>query len=241
MDPVSVAYGVGTLGMLVGVGIGVRLLSVQDADAYAGAFKYLLVIPGGAAVMYALMTLGVGTVVVDGVTVPAPRYIDWFLTTPILVGYVAYVAGADRRGLAAIVGIDAAMIAIGWVAVVASGPVRFAAFAISSACYLGLLWALYGYLPAFLADQSPAREHLFELLRNHVGLLWLAYPVVWLAGPLGAGVVSMLTVSLIVTYVDVVAKVPYVYFVYQHRHAFDDDQPADVATGRRTPDPRPAD
>ncbi|WP_136602669.1 bacteriorhodopsin [Salinigranum halophilum] len=234
MTPVAVAYMVGALGMLVGVGIGVRLLSVTDVDSRAGAFRYLLVIPGAAAVMYGLMAVGVGTITVHGATVPAPRYVDWLLTTPVLVGYVAYTAGAPKRATASIVSADAAMIGIGWVAVVTSGPIRFAAFTVSSACYVGLLWALYSYLPTFVNRQNTGRQHLFELLRNHVGLLWLAYPIIWLAGPLGVGLVSMLSVSLVITYIDVVAKVPYVYFVYQHRHAFADDRFADATDGRRT-------
>lgn len=220
MTPSTVAYAIGTVGMLVGVGIVFRLLSTPEAASGRGAFSYLLVIPGAAAVMYALMTADVATMVVDGVRVPILRYVDWLLTTPVLVGYVAYTAGASRRTTLAVVAVDVLMIAFGVAAVLAGGLVRVGAFAVSSVCYLGLLWILYGRLPTVAATVSPDRRRLYELLRNHVGLLWLVYPVMWAAGPLGTGLVSMLSLSLMITYVDVVAKVPYVYFVYQHRDAF---------------------
>lgn len=220
MTPTTVAYAIGTVGMLVGVGIVLRLLSITDATSGRGAFSYLLIIPGAAAVMYALMAADVATIVVDGVRVPILRYVDWLLTTPVLVGYVAYTAGASRQTTLAVVAIDALMIVFGVAAVLTGGPVRIGAFVVSSICYLGLLWILYGRLPTVAATVSPERRRLYELLRNHVGLLWLVYPVMWAAGPLGAGLVSMLSLSLMITYVDVVAKVPYVYFVYQHRDAF---------------------
>lgn len=220
MTPTTAAYVVGTVGMLVGVGIVLRLRSVTDASSTAGAFSYLLIIPGAAAVMYTLMAADIGTIVVDGVHVPALRYVDWLLTTPVLVGYVAYTAGASQRTTLAVVAIDVLMIGFGVAAVLTDGVVRLGAFAVSSVCYLGLLWILYGRLPAVAATVSADRRRLYELLRNHVGLLWLVYPVMWAAGPLGTGLVSMLSLSLVITYVDVVAKVPYVYFVYQHRYAF---------------------
>lgn len=220
MTPTTAAYAIGTVGMLIGVGIVFRLRAVTDASSRAGAFGYLFVIPGAAAVMYALMAADVATIVVDGVRVPALRYVDWLLTTPVLVGYVAYTAGASRRTTLAVVVVDVLMIGFGVAAVLTGGLVRLGAFAVSSACYLGLLWVLYGRLSVVAATVSPERRRLYELLRNHVGLLWLVYPVMWAAGPLGVGLVSMLSLSIMITYVDVVAKVPYVYFVYQHRHAF---------------------
>ena len=81
------------------------------------------------------------------------------------------------------------------------------------------------------------RRGLFKLLQNHVGLLWLAYPLVWLVGASGLGYVSAVGVSLIVAYLDVVAKVPYVYFVWNRRYSFDRDA-AEAAV--ETPDPAPA-
>jgi len=240
MTPLTAAYALGALGMLTGVGICAQLFSVTDASD-DGAFRYLLIIPGAAAVMYTLMALDVGTLIIDGTPVPSLRYVDWLLTTPVLVGYVAYTAGAPRRVIATVVGIDAAMIALGVVAVVTDGAVRYGAFTASSVCYLGLLWILYGYLPSFATTVNTERRRLYELLRNHVGLLWLIYPVVWIAGPLGVGAVSTLAVSLIITYIDVIAKVPYVYFVYQHRGAFTSLPAASSAAADAERTPTPAD
>ena len=228
--PDTLALATGAVGMLFGVGIWYALWT-SGANRARGAFAWLLIVPGGATVAYVLMTLDVGTITVSGVAVPVPRYVDWLVTTPVLIGYAGYVAGVSRRTIAATVAVDAAMILIGWVGVVTQGTARAGAFTLSSVCYLGLLYALYGVFPETAAEQSGDRRRLFEVLQNHVGLLWVAYPVVWAAGPLGFGYVTMLGVTVLVVFMDVMAKTPYVYFVYAHRSAFGDaptqTEPAD--------------
>ncbi len=220
VETATVGYALGSLGMFAGIVMWWVLWSADDVDSDRGAFRWLAIIPVAAFVAYVLMTLELGTITVDGVTVPVPRYVDWLVTTPVLVGYVAYVAGVPRRYVIGTVAVDVAMIVIGWGGVVTTGTTRAVAFGLSSLCYVGLLVALYGVFPDYAAEQSGVRQRLFEVLQNHVGLLWVAYPVVWAAGPLGVGAITTLGVTLLVTFMDVMAKTPYVYFVYVHRSAF---------------------
>lgn len=212
----TITYVIGTVGMLAGVPVAVRLLN--DGRTH-GHFGYLLVIPGFAALMYVLMALDVGTIVADGYPVPVPRYVDWLVTTPILVGYTAYVAGMSRGWIAGAAAIDGLMIGLGGVAVAATGPTQWIAFGLSSLCHGALLAILYRVLPSCAAQQPSGRELLARLLQNHVGLLWIAYPLVWVFGP-GLQMVPAVGLSIMITFMDVVAKVPFVYFVYQAREVF---------------------
>ena len=220
MTPETAALWLGAAGLVIGVVIVARLMTLDEPGG--GNYGYLLIVPGFAAVSYAAMALGIGNVVVDGVPIPAPRYVDWLVTTPVLIGYAAYVAGASRQLIGGLVVIDVLMIVIGWGGVITNGPARLAAFVFSSLCYVGLLVALYTTLASSARDQSNERQRLYSVLQNHVGLLWLAYPVMWAAGPLGFGFVTIAEVTLLVTFADVAAKTPYVYFVYAHRQAFTD-------------------
>jgi len=219
---VTAAYALAVLGFVVGVALAARLATVDDADTERGKFAYLLIIPGFAGLMYILMALDVGVVTVGSETIVVPRYVDWLVTTPLLVGYVGYVAGAPGRWIAGVMAADAAMIATGGVATVTTGPTKWVFFAASAAFHLSLFYVLYGVFPTY-ARQFAKRRGLFDLLQNHVGLLWLAYPLVWLVGAPGLGYVSAAGVSLVVAYLDVVAKVPYVYFVWNRRDSFDRD------------------
>ncbi len=219
---VSIAYALAVVAFAVGVAIAYRLANADDVDAERGQFKYLVLIPGFAGLSYVAMTFGIGTLTVGSNTIVLPRYIDWLVTTPLLVGYVGYVAGAPRKWIAGVMGADALMIITGAVATVLAAPGKWVLFAVSGSFHLSLFYILYAVFPRFIGAQSK-RRGLFQLLQNHVGLLWLAYPLAWGVGASGLGFVSAAGVSLVVVYLDVVAKVPYVYFVWNRRYSFGQD------------------
>lgn len=219
---VTATYVLAVLAFIGGTGLAVRLATTDDADTDRGKFAALIIIPGFAGLMYVLMALDIGTLTDGASTLVVPRYVDWVVTTPVLVGYVGYVAGAPRRWIAGVMAADAAMIVTGAAAVMMAPPGKWVLFAVSGTFHLSLFAVLYGVFPRYAVKYSK-RRGLFKLLQNHVGLLWLAYPLVWLVGAPGLGYVSAAGVSLIIAYLDVVAKVPYVYFVWNRRHSFDQD------------------
>ncbi len=219
----SIVYGLGAASFLLGILIVYQLTQTEEGRADRGAFPILYTIPVVAGLSYVGMALGVLDVQVGTVEIPALRYVDWLITTPVLVGYAAYTANAPRKVIYGVAAIDAAMILIGYFAVVTTGTLRVIGFVFSSICYVGLLWALYRLLPGYAHGQSIPRQRLFEILKNHVGLLWLAYPLIWAVGPLGIDAISIGSVALLIVFMDVIAKVPYTYFVYAHRDAFDPD------------------
>lgn len=219
---VTVTYALAVLAFIGGTALAVRLATVDDADASRGKFAALIIIPGFAGLMYVLMALDIGSFTGGTSTLVVPRYVDWVVTTPVLVGYVGYVAGAPRRWIVGVMAADAAMIITGGAATVVAPPGKWVLFAVSGTFHLSLFAVLYGVFPRYAVKYSK-RRGLFKLLQNHVGLLWLAYPLVWLVGAPGLGYVSAAGVSLVIAYLDVVAKVPYVYFVWNRRHSFDQD------------------
>ncbi|RXK46894.1 bacteriorhodopsin [Halorientalis pallida] len=220
VDPVAVFYAIAVLGFGVGIWIGWRLLTDDPDLAERGAFKYLLAIPTIAGVSYVVMFFDVGTLTIGEQSIVLPRYVDWLLTTPILVGYIGHVASAPRRWIVGLAAADGVMILMGAVATVTTGLTKWVFLGLSGFGHASLLLVLYAVLPRFVPD-DPKRKGLFKLLQNHVGLLWLAYPNVWLIGPAGFGLMSGVGLSLVVAYLDVVAKTPYLYFVWQNTQAFE--------------------
>jgi len=219
---VSPTYLVALVGLLTGAGISVALLN-SEADSREGKFAWLAVIPTVAAASYLLMALGVGVVTVGDNEVYLFRYVDWLLTTPILVGYVAYVAGAPRKWVLGVAAADAGMILIGTAATLTTGIATWVGFGVSALFHVVLLGILYLVLPKYV-DAHPRRRRLFKVLQNHVGLLWIAYPLIWLLSRAGPGTVSVAGTAMIIAYLDVVAKTPYVYFVWRDRMAFAEDE-----------------
>ncbi len=215
MDPITVIYIVGTLGMLIGIPPALSLMG----DEVGLDFDYLWAIPGIAALMYLLMAFDIGSVQFQGYHVPIPRYIDWALTTPLLVGYTAYVAGAGRNTIIGIALADFLMIVLGVGAAAFSSPTQWMFFGLSSVCHVAILVSLYGPVRSSALEEPPSHRRLGRLLLNYIGLLWLAYPLVWLFGP-GLQWVDATGIAVIISYLDVTAKVPFVYFIYRARQNF---------------------
>ena len=231
---VSVAYWMAALGFLVGLGITAALYRELSGSAHRGRLAALAIIPGFAGISYVGMALGIGTVTINGTELVGFRYVDWIVTTPLLVGFVGYVAGASRRAIAGVMTADALMIATGAVAVVAGGTLKWALFGVSGVFHLGLFAYLYVIFPRSVPD-DPMQRGLFSLLKNHIGLLWLAYPFVWLMGPEGIAFAGAVGISFTYVFLDVLAKVPYVYFFYTRRQSFMNVTASSVAAGGDDP------
>jgi sensory rhodopsin len=234
MDPVSVVYGMTAAGFTVGVVIvGYLYASLEGSDERT-ILTALALIPGFAGVSYVAMAFGIGTVTVGDTTLVGFRYLDWLVTTPLLVGFVGYAAGASRRAIVGVMLADALMILTGAGAVVAGGTLKWALFGISSLFHVSLFTYLYVIFPRSVPD-DPQRIGLFSLLKNHIGLLWIAYPLVWLTGPEGLGFATYVGVSLTYAFLDLLAKVPYVYFFYARRQVFAGDVIRDSDDATVTP------
>lgn len=222
VEPLMIAYALSTGGLIVGVGIVALLLSDDTVQGHETAFRALMIIPGFAALSYVFMTLDIGTITVNGTPITVPRYIDWVVTTPVLVGFVGYVAGVPRRWIVGVMIADVLMIVVGALATVTVAPLKWVLYGVSSLFHLSLLVAIYRVFPSFAAEH-PRRLGLFKLLQNHIGLLWIAYPVLWLASPGGFELISPVGFGLMIAYLDVIAKTPYVYFVWQRRDVFTEE------------------
>ncbi|MFB6251844.1 MAG: bacteriorhodopsin [Halobellus sp.] len=221
MEPSTLAHWAATAAFAGGTAIAALLYkSVGESEARSW-LAYIAIIPGFAGLSYIGIALGIGTISVNGTQFVGLRYLDWIVTTPLLVGFVGFVAGASRRTIAGVMIADALMIVFGAGAVLTTGLTKWAFFGISSLFHLSLFAWLYYVFPKQVPD-NPRQIGLFSLLKNHIGLLWLAYPFVWLMGPAGLEYVTLAGADLTFVFLDVMAKVPYVYFFYARQSVFQD-------------------
>ncbi|MFC7096329.1 bacteriorhodopsin [Halobaculum marinum] len=221
----------GTVGMLVGVAVVAWLLRDDTLDPEAGKFRYLLIVPVFAALAYAAMAVGVGRLSVGGVEAEAARYLDWFVTTAVMVWYVGHVVDVERKWMLLAATFDGLFIAGGWVATTTQGTVKWAAFAGACVAFAATMVVLFRVYPRSAGEMTPERERLFLRLRNQSSVIWLVYPVVWLAGGAGFGLVSTLGTVMLITFLDVAAKVPFTWVVYEHRGVFERTLTAEPVDG----------
>jgi sensory rhodopsin len=221
----TVALGLGTAGFV----------RIRLADPANSTYHNLVLLVGLiATAAYAAMTAGLGYVTVAGTTVYLPRYVQWILATPLIVVYLGLLAGISRRRIAALAVLDVAAMGAALAAALTTTPVRYGAFVVGAALYVALLYYLRAGLeqaarkrfPAEAADREgggqqrpPAVAALFRKLRNLTVVSWTFYPVVWLLGPLGVGLLAPAAEILLTTYLDLIAKVAFGFIAVNSRAA----------------------
>jgi sensory rhodopsin len=199
-------FSVGAVGMLVGT----LLFAWAGVNASRAEGRYYLTlvgIGGIAAVAYGLMALGIGWYTVGERTVFIPRYVDWILTTPLIVLFLGLLAGIDRRTFAAAIGLNTLVMVAGFVAATLPGIERFALFGVGSVAFVGLVYYLFGPMTRRAGTKSEGIEKLYLRLRNLTAVLWSIYPLIWVLGPPGLNLLTTTIDIALITYLDLVTKV----------------------------------
>ena len=185
-------------------------------------------IPGIAAASYLSMFFGFGLTEVPletgrVVDVYWARYADWLFTTPLLLLDIGLLAGASNRDIGALVGLDAFMIVTGLAATLMKVVVaRYAFWTISTIAMLLLLYYLYAVFSEAAADLDEDAKGTFNVLRNLILVAWAVYPVVWLVGTEGAGIVNLYVETLLFMILDVTAKVGFGFILLRSRAITDE-------------------
>jgi sensory rhodopsin len=198
-------FTLGAVGMVLGtlaLAYGFRLVSRSDWRRYA----ILVAVPFIAVVAYALMALDIGGIETQtGSTVFVFRYLDWLLTTPLHVLYLGLLAGAARVTIGKAMGLMGATIALGFGGAFLAPPFKWLLFAAGSLAFAGVVY--YTFSSFDEAARGSDALPIFRKLRAFVIVLWLIYPVIWLLAPVGFGLMQLETAALVISYLDVVAKV----------------------------------
>ncbi|VTT86934.1 sensory rhodopsin 1 [Halorubrum sp. DM2] len=184
--------------------------SDDGSDSHARHYATLAGVTGVAALAYVAMALGFGIVSTPGGDLEAARYLDWLVTTPLLILYLGLLARPSRRVLGGLIAVDVVIIAGGVAASVTTGTASWVAFGVAGAAYVALVYGLLVTLPRSASTECGRVRAVFGTLRNITVVLWTLYPVVWLLAPTGFGILTPATEMLVFVYLDVVSKVGFV-------------------------------
>lgn len=228
---------IGTVGMLVGMLYFIGKGWGEENERMQEFFIVTIFIAAIAFINYLAMALGYGVteVMVNGETrvIYWARYTDWFFTTPLLLIDLGLLAGATRNELATLVGLDAAMIGTGALATLtgdgagaigalSTGAQRLVWWGVSTAFMLVLLYLLFGGLTRKAERLGGKATSKFKTLRNLIVVVWAVYPVWWLIGTEGLGVLPSLGVETAgFAVLDLTAKIGFGIILLSSREALD--------------------
>jgi bacteriorhodopsin len=113
------------------------------------------------------------------------RYVDWFLTTPLMLGEIAAYAGRGGMFSSYIIAMDLMMIVSGLIGELIEGPEKWAFFGFAIIFFLPILWWLCsqdasdGVMCGAAYGLNDAQT-LFQRIAALTWIMWLGYPIVWI-------------------------------------------------------------
>lgn len=203
---------IGTIGM----GLGSLLLALlattlrKEDRHHATVAVGITVI---AATSYYALVHNFGDLMVAGNTVQSARYVDWVLTTPLLLLSLCLVALPSKVKnrvwtIASLVFLDVYMIVTGYFATLADANTKWIWYVLSSVALVIIAYMLYVSIMKTVKSVGGAKlSKLYTTLAVYLSVLWLAYPVIWLLGTSGQGKVSFQTENAVYAVLDLLAKV----------------------------------
>lgn len=176
-------------------------------------------------ISYLAMATGAGAIVLDdGRRFYYFRYIDWLVTTPLLLLDLVLLAlarpGRNAGLIAALLGLDVFMIVTGLIAGSSTNAFfTVVFFIISTAALVGVLYLLWTQFFAAARSRTPAVARLFNRLAILTMVVWCLYPIVFLLGPEGFRTVDQAFEIFLFLILDLLAKVVFGFLLLSNRQA----------------------
>jgi bacteriorhodopsin len=207
---------IGFWGMAIGFAI-LAFLSKARSEEEANATVIHTAVPAIAAVLYLLMALGQGAIPLDGGArlFYFGRYIDWSITTPLLLLGLAFTALGGLKGRIALVSAmifsDLFMIITGLFA--GASPTDSVAkwiwYIISCGFFLAVYYVIWVPMYALAKARSAETAKTYQRNAAILSVLWFFYPVVFILGSEGVKAVAPALELAAFAILDLLAKVGY--------------------------------
>lgn len=204
--------------VLIMFGSGVMFYALSTHPKNVPQYKYLIhvfiVVWSGLA--YSALALDQGYAVVNEQKVHYARYIDWVVTTPLLLLSLTltgkYNLKMEGTLTAALLGTQVIMIVTGLVAELSPPPQQYywyAAGCVALGIVLHLIWG------PLLHRAKAQEEDLIGVYRRSAAFLtvqWLAYPLVWLVGQPGLGLIGPAASTALFIALPVISKAGFGFY-----------------------------
>jgi len=144
------------------------------------------------------------------------RYIDWILTTPLMLWDVLALAGASNDDILMAVFIDMLMIGFGCVGAQTPFWGKWVFFLVSMLCFVHVCQVLMKYNNA--SKYGEEARALYQKVSSMTIVLWSLYPVVWVVAE-GTRIISPSLEACCYMIMDVLSKCLFGFMIVQARGA----------------------
>jgi bacteriorhodopsin len=194
-----------TVAHLVMLGLWARHDGNQDS------YVTTLFVTAIAAATYFAKACHMADFVINGIVVPLPRYIDWIVTTPLMLYEVCHIAHASFGSTFMVICCDLLMIATGIIeAMIPWKPhkgIKQIWFLLSCWFFVLMLLVIHFDVAKKAEKQNEVAQSLFKQLEVLTVVVWSLYPFIVGIGRANAGLITKPVEDIALCVLDVVAKV----------------------------------
>ncbi|MEJ1932349.1 bacteriorhodopsin [Nostoc sp. NIES-2111] len=176
--------------------------------------EYLVAIfiPIWSGLAYMAMALDQGKVEVAGQIAHYARYIDWIVTTPLLLLSLSWTAMQFTKKDWTLVGFlmstQVVVITSGLIADLSERDwVRYLWYICGVFAFLIVLWGIWNPLRAKARTQGVELSSLYDKVVTYFTILWICYPIVWIIGPNGFNWINQTTETFLFCLIPFFSKV----------------------------------
>ncbi|HEY9825287.1 MAG TPA: bacteriorhodopsin [Stenomitos sp.] len=194
MDWQSTLHWVYVAGMAIGA---LHFWSLSRTPKGVPQHEYLVAIfiPIWSGLAYMAMALDQGKTEAAGQIAHYARYVDWIVTTPLLLLSLSWTAmqfiKKDWTLIGFLMSTQVIVIATGLIADLSERNwVRYLWYICGVVAFLIVLWGIWVPLRAKTRSQGSELAELYNKLLTYLTVFWIGYPVVWIIGPSGFGWVN---------------------------------------------------
>lgn len=173
-----------------------------------------------AALAYLGMIMGQGQLELYGHTVFLPRYMDWAITTPLILFSLARFGGVRGPILGGLLITNELMIITGLFAALSPPSAEYTWYIISCAFEIAVFVTLFGPVASAARHQHKSISNKFNQALYFFAAYYIAYPIVWILGEKGLGLYGVSVETFFIAILDVIAKVVYAHVLLKDKEIF---------------------
>ncbi|MFC0522926.1 bacteriorhodopsin [Pontibacillus salicampi] len=153
-------------------------------------YAIAMVIPAWSGAAYLSIALGQGLVSNPDKTIYFARYIDWVVTTPLLLVALALTAMLQEKNknktlLFALIISDVFMILTGLIADFSNDSIKYIWYILGMIALVIILVIIWYPLRKIADAASPELSRHYKRIALYLSCFWILYPTAWLAGSSG--------------------------------------------------------
>ena len=173
-----------------------------------------------ATLAYLGMIMGEGRIEAYGHDVFWARYVDWAITTPLILFSLARLGSVRGPIIVGLLITNELMILTGFFAAVSPPSPEYVWYIVSCFFELAVFATILGPVAQAARQQHPSVSGRFNQAVAIFIAYYVAYPVVWILGAKGFGLYGTPVETLCVAILDVIAKVVYAYILLKDKEVF---------------------